>query len=98
MGIRNNRYDAMVPQVVAPLRLKGRVHAFEAQLARAHTEEAEVHPARPDDHRRHRGRPVLRRQGQDGFAFAELLNQEAWRCRPMAWTSSSSTSRPSTST
>ncbi|OSZ74192.1 methionine synthase [Hydrogenophaga sp. IBVHS1] len=37
MGIRNNRYDAMVPQVVAPLRLKGRVHAFEAQLARAHT-------------------------------------------------------------
>jgi 5-methyltetrahydropteroyltriglutamate--homocysteine methyltransferase len=37
MGIRNNRYDAMVPQVVAPLRLKGRVHAFEAQLARKHT-------------------------------------------------------------
>ena len=37
MGIRNNRYDAMVPQVVAPLRLKGRVHAVEAQLARAHT-------------------------------------------------------------
>jgi len=38
MGIRNNRYDAMVPQVVAPLRLTGRVHAFEAQLARAHTQ------------------------------------------------------------
>ena len=38
MGIRNNRYDAMVPQVVAPVRLKGRVHAFEAQLARAHTQ------------------------------------------------------------
>jgi 5-methyltetrahydropteroyltriglutamate--homocysteine methyltransferase len=37
MGIRNNRYDAMVPQVVAPLRLAGRVHAMEAQLARAHT-------------------------------------------------------------
>ncbi len=37
MGIRNNRYDAMVPQVVAPLRLSGRVHAMEAQLARAHT-------------------------------------------------------------
>lgn len=28
-------HDAMVPQVVAPLRLKGRAHAFEAQLARA---------------------------------------------------------------
>ena len=37
MGIRNNRYDAMVPQVVAPLRLKGRVHAAEARFARAHT-------------------------------------------------------------
>src|SRR5678815_2140386 len=37
MGIRDNRYDAMVPQVVAPLKLKGRVHAFEARLARAHT-------------------------------------------------------------
>ena len=38
MGIRNNRYDAMVPQVVAPLRLKGRVHATEARLLRAHTD------------------------------------------------------------
>jgi 5-methyltetrahydropteroyltriglutamate--homocysteine methyltransferase len=37
MGIRADRYKAMVPQVVGPLRLKGRVHAFEAQLARAHT-------------------------------------------------------------
>ncbi|SEB21178.1 methionine synthase [Variovorax sp. YR216] len=36
MGIRNNRYDAMVPQVVSPLRLKGRVHATEARLLRAH--------------------------------------------------------------
>jgi len=37
MGIRNNRYDAMVPQVVSALRLKGRVHAAEAQFTRAHT-------------------------------------------------------------
>lgn len=37
MGIRNNRYDAMVPQVVSELRLKGRVHATEARLLRAHT-------------------------------------------------------------
>jgi 5-methyltetrahydropteroyltriglutamate--homocysteine methyltransferase len=37
MGIRNNRYDAMVPTVVGPLRLRGRVHAFEARLARAYT-------------------------------------------------------------
>src|SRR5437868_11602635 len=38
MGIRNNRYKAMVPTLVAPLRLKGRVHAREAQAARAHTD------------------------------------------------------------
>jgi 5-methyltetrahydropteroyltriglutamate--homocysteine methyltransferase len=37
MGIRNNRYDAMVPQVISELRLKGRVHQVEARLARAHT-------------------------------------------------------------
>ena len=37
MGIRANRYDAMVPVVVGPLRLKRRVHATEARLARAHT-------------------------------------------------------------
>src|SRR3954462_9657331 len=37
MGIRNNRYTAMVPRVVGELRLKGRVHAMEARLARAHT-------------------------------------------------------------
>ncbi len=37
MGIRNNRYDAMVPTVIGPLKLKGRVHQKEAQLARAHT-------------------------------------------------------------
>ena len=37
MGIRKDRYKAMVPQVVAPLRLKGRVHADEARVARTHT-------------------------------------------------------------
>jgi 5-methyltetrahydropteroyltriglutamate--homocysteine methyltransferase len=37
MGIRNNRYDAMVPKVTGPLRLKGRVPEFEAKIARAHT-------------------------------------------------------------
>lgn len=37
MGIRKDRYKAMVPQVVAPLQLKGRVHADEARAARAHT-------------------------------------------------------------
>jgi 5-methyltetrahydropteroyltriglutamate--homocysteine methyltransferase len=37
MGIRNDRYKAMVPTVTSALRLAGRVHATEAQLARAHT-------------------------------------------------------------
>ena len=37
MGIRDNRYEAMVPVVVGPIRLKGRVHQIEARLARAHT-------------------------------------------------------------
>ncbi len=82
MGIRNNRYDAMVPQVVAPLRLKGRVHAFEAQLARAHTTRQHKFtlpgPMTIVD-------TVADRyygEGEEGrikmaFAFAELLNQEA---------------------
>ncbi|MBV1698243.1 MAG: methionine synthase [Hyphomicrobiales bacterium] len=37
MGIRDNRYKAMCPTVTGPLRLRSRVHAREARLARAHT-------------------------------------------------------------
>ena len=37
MGIRNDRYKAMVPQVAAKVALKGRVHQTEAQFLRAHT-------------------------------------------------------------
>ena len=37
MGIRADRYKAMVPTVTGALRLKERVHAREAQVARAHT-------------------------------------------------------------
>jgi 5-methyltetrahydropteroyltriglutamate--homocysteine methyltransferase len=78
MGIRDNRYDAMVPQVVAPLRLKGRVHAFEAQLARAHTKRKLKFtlpgPMTIVD-------TVADRFYGDkvkmAFAFADLLNQEA---------------------
>ena len=78
MGIRNNRYDAMVPQVIAPLRLKGRVHAMEAQLARAHTKRKlkftlpgpmTIVDTIAD---RHYGDRV-----KMAMAFAELLNQEA---------------------
>src|SRR5437763_1968306 len=37
MGIRADRYKAMVPTVTGALGLKGRVHAAEARHARAHT-------------------------------------------------------------
>ncbi|MPZ56877.1 MAG: methionine synthase [Rhizobiales bacterium] len=37
VGIRNDRYKAMVPTVTGALRLKGRVHGGEARHARAHT-------------------------------------------------------------
>ena len=86
MGIRNNRYDAMVPQVVAPLRLKGRVHAVEAQLARAHTQRKLKFtlpgPMTIVDTVADRFYGSGAGSDQEGrirmaFAFAELLNQEA---------------------
>ena len=78
MGIRNNRYDAMVPQVVAKLKLKGRVHQREAQLLRAHTKRL-VKFTLP-------GPMTIADTVADRFygdrikmamAFADLLNQEA---------------------
>ncbi|HEX5997776.1 MAG TPA: methionine synthase [Hyphomicrobiaceae bacterium] len=78
MGIRDDRYKAMVPQVVAPMRLKGRVHALEAQAARAHTKRKlkftlpgpmTIADTIAD---RHYGDKV-----KMAFAVAELLNQEA---------------------
>jgi 5-methyltetrahydropteroyltriglutamate--homocysteine methyltransferase len=78
MGIRNDRYKAMVPQVVAPLRLTGRVHADEARVARAHTTRKLKFtlpgPMTIID-------TIADRYYGDrikmAFAFAELLNQEA---------------------
>jgi len=78
MGIRNDRYKAMVPQVVGPLRLRGRVHETEAKLARAHTLRRlkftlpgpmTIVDTVAD---RHYGDKV-----KLAFAFADLLNQEA---------------------
>ena len=78
MGIRDNRYEAMVPQVVAPLRLAGRVHDTEARFARAHTTRRlkftlpgpmTIVDTVAD---RHYGDRVAL-----AMAFAELLNQEA---------------------
>ncbi|OKO90768.1 5-methyltetrahydropteroyltriglutamate--homocysteine methyltransferase [Bradyrhizobium sp. NAS80.1] len=78
MGIRKDRYKAMVPQVVAPLQLKGRVHADEARVARAHTKRKlkftlpgpmTIIDTIAD---RYYGDRV-----KMAFAFADLLNEEA---------------------
>jgi 5-methyltetrahydropteroyltriglutamate--homocysteine methyltransferase len=78
MGIRNDRYKAMVPQVVGPLSLTGRVHEAEARLLRAHTTRR-IKFTLPGPMTivdtvadRHYGDRVAL-----AFAFAELLNQEA---------------------
>jgi 5-methyltetrahydropteroyltriglutamate--homocysteine methyltransferase len=78
MGIRKDRYKAMVPQVVAALKLKGRVHADEARVARAHTTRKlkftlpgpmTIIDTIADQHYGDRVKMA--------FAFAELLNEEA---------------------
>jgi 5-methyltetrahydropteroyltriglutamate--homocysteine methyltransferase len=78
MGIRDNRYEAMVPVVVAPPKLKGRVHQVEARLAREHTKK-KLKITLPGPMTivdtiadRHYGDKV-----KLAMAFAELLNQEA---------------------
>ncbi len=78
MGIRADRYKAMVPQVVGDLKLKGRVHGNEAKLARAHTKK-KLKFTMPGPMTivdtiadRHYGDKV-----KMAMAFASLLNQEA---------------------
>jgi 5-methyltetrahydropteroyltriglutamate--homocysteine methyltransferase len=78
MGIRADRYRALVPQVRGPLRLQARAHAVEARLARAHTTRKlkftlpgpmTIADTVAD---RHYGDRI-----KLAFAFAELLNAEA---------------------
>ncbi len=78
MGIRNNRYDAMVPVVVGPLRLKGRVHQAESRLLRFHTNK-KIKMTLPGPMTivdtvadRHYGD-----RAELAMAFAALLNEEA---------------------
>jgi 5-methyltetrahydropteroyltriglutamate--homocysteine methyltransferase len=78
MGIRADRYKAMVPQVRGELRLKGRVHQAETVHARAHTRK-QLKITMPGPMTisdtiadRHYGDKV-----KMAFAFAGLLNQEA---------------------
>jgi 5-methyltetrahydropteroyltriglutamate--homocysteine methyltransferase len=78
MGIRNNRYEAMVPVVTGELRLKGRVHQTEALLMKKHTgKKRKITMPGPmtivdtiaDEHYGDREKLAM--------AFAALLNQEA---------------------
>jgi 5-methyltetrahydropteroyltriglutamate--homocysteine methyltransferase len=78
MGIRADRYKAMVPVVRGELTLKGRVHQAEARHARAHTQRRlkitlpgpmTISDTIADAHY---GDKV-----KMAFAFADLLNQEA---------------------
>ena len=78
MGIRDNRYDALVPVVVGPLKLKGRVHQADARLLRANTKKT-IKITMPGPMTivdtladRHYGDKV-----KLAMAFADLLNQEA---------------------
>ena len=78
MGIRNDRYKAMVPTVTGPLKLKGRVHGPEARHARAHTKR-KLKVTMPGPMTiadtiadRHYGDRV-----KMAFAFADCLNEEA---------------------
>ena len=78
MGIRDNRYEAMVPVVTGPLRLKGRVHAREAGILRNHSRKQKkitmpgpmtIVDTIADEHYGDKVKLAM--------AFAELLNQEA---------------------
>jgi 5-methyltetrahydropteroyltriglutamate--homocysteine methyltransferase len=78
MGIRNDRYKAMVPVVVGPLKLKGRVHEKDAALMRAHAK-GKIKITMPGPMTiidtladRYYGDKV-----KLAMAFADLLNQEA---------------------
>ena len=78
MGIRNNRYDAMVPVVTGPLKLKGRVHQTEARILRQHSNRKikitmpgpmTIVDTLADEHYGDKVKLAM--------AFADLLNQEA---------------------
>jgi 5-methyltetrahydropteroyltriglutamate--homocysteine methyltransferase len=78
MGIRGNRYKAMVPVVNGELKLKGRVHGTEVRYARAHTQRKfkitlpgpmTISDTVADSHYGDKIKMAM--------AFAELLNHEA---------------------
>src|SRR5215216_131243 len=78
IGIRADRYKAMVPQVVGELRLKGRVHGGEARLARAHTRRKLKLTMRGEMTSGDRGAGGhYGHREKSAMGFARLLNEEA---------------------
>src|SRR5262249_27999637 len=78
MGIRADRYKAMVPQVVGELRLRGRVHGPEARLARGHTKrKLKITLPGPMTIVDTIADNFYGDRVKMAFAFARLLNQEA---------------------
>ncbi|MBI3700099.1 MAG: methionine synthase [Afipia sp.] len=78
MGIRKDRYKAMVPQVVSELKLKGRVHDAEAKAARAHTtRKLKFTMPGPMTIIDTLADKFYGDRVKMAFAFADLLNQEA---------------------
>src|SRR5438270_11313811 len=78
MGIRADRYKAMVPQVTGEVRLKCRVHASEAKLARAHTKKKlKITMPGPMTIVDTIADQFYGDRIKMAFAFAGLLNQEA---------------------
>src|SRR5712692_7214983 len=78
IGIRNNRYEALVPTVTGKLRRGGAAHAWEAEIARRHTSRRlkftlpgpmTIVDTVADAHYGDRALMAM--------AFAELLNEEA---------------------
>ena len=78
IGIRNNRYEAVVPVVTGPVRRSRPVHSWEAEIARHHTRQPlrftlpgpmTIVDTLADRHYHDRAGMAM--------AFAELLNEEA---------------------
>ena len=78
MGIRADRYKAMVPTVTGPLRLPGRAHAGESRIARAHTaHKLKFNLPGPMTLADTVANAYYGSRAEMAMALADLLNQEA---------------------
>src|SRR6266566_2597317 len=78
IGIRADRYKAMVPTVTGPLRLRARAHAREACIARAHTaRKLKFNLPGPMTLTDTVANAYYGSRAEMAMSLAELLNQEA---------------------